>query len=318
MTFVLPCYAGQVATSGVISEPVPRAGGLRSTTSWLSAILLAAIFLLAGLWKLTDPHGAAARLAQARVPESLSLAAALGLGTLETFTGVIVLLPRWRRWGAWLSAFLLAAFMLFIAIHYSELRGAECNCFPWIKRAVGPGFFLGDGLMLAIAFLAAATSRVSSGYRTAAIIFAGVCAFAAVSFTVSAKMQQGTPAPATISAENGQPISLKSGKIFIFFFNPQCMHCLDAGKKLAAFDWGSTRFIGVPTENPQFGNWFMRKAGLQGRGPVSADLDVLRKTFPFGTPPAAVALEDGREKGMLLQFEGPEPAQTLKRLGFVR
>jgi len=141
---------------------------------------------------------------------------------------------------------------------------------------------------------------------------------AAISFSVSAKMQQGTAAPAAISAENGPPISLKSGKILIFFFNPQCMHCLDAGKKLAALDWGSTRFIGVPTENPQFGKWFMGKAGLQGRGPVSPDLDLLRKTFPFGTPPAAVALEDGHEKAMLLQFEGPEPAQTLKRLGFIR
>jgi uncharacterized membrane protein YphA (DoxX/SURF4 family) len=307
-----------VAASGVISEPIPRTRGLRSAASWLSALLLAAVFLLAGLWKLTDPHGAAARLAQARVPESLSVATALGLGTLETFTGLILLLPRWRRWGAWLSALLLAAFMLFIAVHYAELRGAECNCFPWIKRAVGPGFFLGDGIMLAVAFLAAATSRVSSGYRTAALVFAGVCAFAAISFAVTTQFERGTAAPATISAQNGQSISLKSGKIVIFFFNPQCMHCLDAGKKLAALDWGSTRFIGVPTENPRFGDWFMRKAGLQNRGPVSPDLDVLRKTFPFGTPPAAVALEDGREKAMLLQFEGPEPAQTLKRLGFIR
>jgi uncharacterized membrane protein YphA (DoxX/SURF4 family) len=307
-----------VAASGVISEPLPRARGLRSAASWLSAILLAAIFLLAGLWKLTDPHGAAARLAQARVPESLSVAAALGFGTLETFTGLIVLIPRWRRWGAWLSALLLTAFMVFIAVHYGELRGAECNCFPWIKRAVGPGFFLGDGFMLALAVLAAATSRVSSASRGAAVVFACVCAFAAISFAVSAHLEQGTAAPATISSENGRPISLKSGRIFIFFFNPQCMHCLDAGKKLAALDWGSTGFIGVPTENPQFGAWFMRKAGLQDRGPVSPDLDLLRKTFPFGTPPAAVALQDGHEKAVLLQFEGSEPAQTLKRLGFVR
>lgn len=297
---------------------MPRASGVRSAAGWLSAILLSAIFLLAGLWKLTDPHGAAARLAQARVPEALSVATALGLGTIEAFTGLTLLFPRWRRWGAWLSALLLAAFMLFIGVHYTELRGGECNCFPWIKRAVGPGFFLGDGVMLALAFLAAGTSRASSGYRNAAMVFVGVCAFAAISLAITAQIRQGTAAPATISAENGSPISLKSGKVLIFFFNPQCMHCLDAGRKLAALDWGSTRFVGVPTENPRFGAWFMRKAGLQGRGPVSPDLDLLRKTFPFGTPPAAVALEDGHEKAMLLQFEGPQPGQTLKRLGFVR
>jgi uncharacterized membrane protein YphA (DoxX/SURF4 family) len=307
-----------MAQSGVISESVPGAGSLRSAASWFSAILLAAIFLLAGLWKLTDPHGAGVRLAEARVPESLSVAAAIGLGILETFAGLIVLRPRWRRWGAALSGFLLLAFMVFIAMHYRELRGQECNCFPWIKRAVGPGFFLGDGIMLAFAFMAGAASRPSSGYRGAAAVFAGVCLFAVASFGIGAEMHRGTAAPSSISAENGQPISLQSGKILIFFFNPQCMHCLDAGKKLAALDWSGTRFIGVPTENPRFGAWFMGKAGLKGLGPVSPDLDRLRKTFPFSVPPAAVALENGREKAMLLQFEGDEPGRTLKQLGFVR
>ena len=54
----------------------------------------------------------------------------------------------------------------------------------------------------------------------------------------------------------------------------------------------------------------------QLKGVVSTDLDVLRKTFPFGDPPAGVALENGREKAPLTQFEGDEPAATLKRLGF--
>jgi hypothetical protein len=96
------------------------------------------------------------------------------------------------------------------------------------------------------------------------------------------------------------------------------MHCLEAGRKLAALNWGDTRFIGVPTENPQFGSWFMGKAGLVGRGPVSRDLDQLKKIFPFDLPPAGVALEDGREKAMLLQFEDKEPAATLQKIGFAR
>jgi uncharacterized membrane protein YphA (DoxX/SURF4 family) len=308
-----------MAQSGVISESVPRSGTLRASASWFSAILLAAIFLLAGLWKLTDPRGAGVRLAEARVPESLSVAAAVGFGILETFAGLLLLRPRWRRWGAALSGFLLLAFMVFIALHYHELRGQECNCFPWIKRAVGPGFFLGDGIMLALAFIAGAVSRASSGYRGASAVFAGVCLFAVASFGIGAEMHRGTAAPPSISAQNGQTISLQSGKILIFFFNPQCLHCLDAGKKLAALNWtGGTRFIGVPTENPQFGSWFMGKAGLKDLGPVSADLDPLRKTFPFPVPPAAVALENGREKAMLLQFEGNEPVHTLKQLGFIR
>ena len=38
-----------------------------------------------------------------------------------------------------------------IAVHYSELRGVDCSCFPWVKRAVGRAFFAGDGAMMLLA-----------------------------------------------------------------------------------------------------------------------------------------------------------------------
>ena len=113
-----------------------------------AAILISIVFLTAGLWKITDPTGAAARLAQARVPEGLSVPAAVGLGILETFTGVLLFVPRFRRWGSWLGTLLLFTFMVFIAIHYNELRGVDCSCFPWLKRAVNPAFFAEDGQQL--------------------------------------------------------------------------------------------------------------------------------------------------------------------------
>src|ERR1700760_2680313 len=113
---------------------VDRTHGWRSALNIVAAVLIAAVFLVAGLWKLTDPIGAAARLAQAKVPESLSVMAAVGLGALETFTGILLLVPRFRRWGAVIGTLLLAAFMIFIGINYNELRGAECSCFPWVKR----------------------------------------------------------------------------------------------------------------------------------------------------------------------------------------
>ncbi len=62
----------------------------------------------------------------------------------------------------------------------------------------------------------------------------------------------------------------------------------------------------------------MGKAGLSGKGPVSDDLDVLKKVFPFDLPPAGVLLEDGYEKAMLLQFEDSEPKATLERFGFAK
>src|SRR5436190_1606615 len=82
------------------------------------------------------------------------LTSALFLGIVETFAGVLVLVPRFRRWGATLGGLLLVVFMIYIGVNYEALRGAECSCFPWVKRAVGPGFFIGDGVMLGLAALA--------------------------------------------------------------------------------------------------------------------------------------------------------------------
>ena len=122
-------------------------------------------------------------------------------------------------------------------------------------------------------------------------------------------------APATITVD-GKPFSTQQGRVFIFFFDPECVHCLDAGKRMAKLDWGDTKIIGVPTAQPQFARDFLHDTGLKAG--VSNDLALLKKTFPFGDPPAGVALERGREKEALTKFEEPEPAATLRTLGFVR
>jgi uncharacterized membrane protein YphA (DoxX/SURF4 family) len=292
--------------------------GWLTAINWTSAVLMTVVFLVAGLWKITDPIGAAARLAQARVPESLSVFTATTLGTVEVFTGILLLIPAFRKWGSLLGSILMVAFMAFIGYHYKELTGAECSCFPWIKRAVGPGFFIGDGIMLLLAIGAGIGARPAAGVRRALLILAGIGVFTASSYGYALTRHTGVKAPDTLTAQDGRQVSINTGKVFIYFFNPQCLHCLDAGRKLAALNWGDTRFVGVPTENPQFADWFMGKAGLTGKGPVVKDLDTLKKLFPFDLPPAGVALQDGYEKAMLLQFEDEkEPSATLTKLGFV-
>jgi uncharacterized membrane protein YphA (DoxX/SURF4 family) len=275
------------------------------------------VFLVAGIWKASDPVATAVLMSQAKVPQSLSVATAICLAIAETCAGVMLLIPRLRRWGGILATLLMAAFIVYIGIHYNELRGAECSCFPWIKRTVGPLFFVVDGAMLALAIMAGMWARRPAGTRAAIIILGAVSLLTAASYGVNSVRHLGTKAPDTIAGQDGRPIPLGEGKVFIFFFNPQCLHCLEAGRKLAALNWGDTRFVGVPTENPQFGTWFLGKAGLTGKGPISTDLDALKKIFPFDLPPAGVALENGREKAMLLQFEDQEPGATLRKAGFV-
>jgi uncharacterized membrane protein YphA (DoxX/SURF4 family) len=307
-----------IALSGEDFPPLIEQRTWQNWLSWTGAIIMAVVFLAAGLWKVTDPIGAAVKLAQLKVPESLSVLTTTMLGTAEVFTGVLLLVPRFRRWGAISASLLLVAFMVFIGIHYKELVGADCSCFPWLKRAVNPAFFAEDGAMLLLSIMAGFWGRTAAGVRPAALILGAVAVFTLVSYGFAATRHTGTKAPDTVTAQDGHSISLQKGKVFIYFFNPQCLHCLDAGRRLAALNWGDTKFVGVPTENPQFGSWFMGKAGLTDRGPVVKDLDTLRKLFPFDLPPAGVALEDGYEKGMLLQFEDKEPSATLTKLGFVR
>ncbi|HOK47562.1 MAG TPA: hypothetical protein PLK67_16585, partial [Bryobacteraceae bacterium] len=96
--------------------------------------------------------------------------AAIGVGTAETFIAVLLLIPRYRRWGAWLAGLMLVAFMIYIGVLYDRLLGDDCNCFPWIRRVVGPMFFITDGAMLLPAIGAAVWSRRPRRLRTPALV----------------------------------------------------------------------------------------------------------------------------------------------------
>jgi len=289
--------------------------GWKTAVSWISAVLLAVVFLAAGLFKITDTQTAAVLMHQARVPEHLSLAAAVLFGIAETVSGVLILLPRFRRWGAISTGLLLTAFIIYIGINYNALHGQDCSCFPWLKRAVGPAFFAEDGAMLLLAIVAGMWSKAASGLRTAFLILGAVAVFAGVSYGVNAVRETGTKAPDSITV-NGQPYSLKQGKIFVFFFNPECLHCLDAAERMSQYSWGDTKVVAIPTQQPQFGPGFLARTKLNAA--LSNDLEPLKTIFPFVSAPAGVALENGREKASITKFEDQEPGATLKQLGFVK
>jgi len=289
--------------------------GWKTALCWSAAILVSVLFLISGVWKITDVQSAAVRMAQARVPQSLSLAAALGFGIAETFAGVLVLVPRYRRWGAVLSGLLLIAFMAYMAVNYHALLGEDCSCFPWLKRVVGPGFFLGDGAMLLLAILAGVWAKPSAGLRGAVLVLGAVVVFALVSYGADAARRTGTRAPETISVA-GKPYSLARGRVFLFFFNPECMHCYDASKRMSQLQWGDTRVVAVPVEQPQFAGQFLDETGLHAV--VTTDFALLKDVFSYTGYPFGVALEDGREKAPVTKFEDPEPAATLRQLSFAR
>jgi uncharacterized membrane protein YphA (DoxX/SURF4 family) len=289
--------------------------GWKTAASGAAGVLVGILFLIAGVWKLSEPFNAAARLTQALVPANLSLIAACMLGIAETFAGALLFVPRFRRWGAWLASLLLVAFLVYIGYFYNALRGEECNCFPWVKRAVGPGFFIGDFVMLALAVIAGWWARPSTSRRCAALILAVVTVFASVSYGVNARVQASAEAPRFITV-NGQQYPMRLGRVFVYFFDPMCTHCDAAAREMAKMNWSSdVKIIAVPTDAPRFAADFMRETGLKGM--LSYDTDTLRKSFTFTSSPYAVALENGRLKAAFSQFDQKEPEAGLRRLGFI-
>ncbi len=289
----------------------------KNLLGWTSALLLALLFLVAGVWKLTEPYEAASRMIQAKVPAPLGLFTAVSFGIAETFAALLLVIPRFRRWGAILIGLMLIAFMLYIGYFYDALRGEECSCFPWLKRAVGPGFFIGDGIMLLMALAAGRWTRPSEGLRGAFLALGAISVFAMASFGINFQRQNGAKAPDSIMVDGSQ-LSLGSGRVFLYFFDPECSHCLIAGRELAKHKWPSDiALVAIPTVNPQFAKGFLQDTGMEKKFRISTDLEKLKAAFPFTAGPYAVAVEHGHQKQSFLQFEAAEPAATLKKIGFI-
>jgi uncharacterized membrane protein YphA (DoxX/SURF4 family) len=302
--------------SAALSHPTVDTSGWKIWVGHISAIVVALLFLSSGIWKISDPFGWARMVEEFLVPAQFSLALALALGIAETAAGVLILIPSVRRWGAMLASLLLVVFMIYVGFEYSRLVGKDCSCFPLVKRAVNPMFFVEDGGMLLAAIVAGWLARAATGMRLAAIFLAAIVVGSGTSYALAVSHQSGTKAPSSIIVD-GKPYSLQYGRIFLFFYDPNCGHCDAAARTMSKFHWrDDVTVIGIPTQAPRFAAAFLHDTGLKAL--TSLELDKLKQTFPFGDPPYGVALDNGHELGPVRHYEGSEPEETLKKLGFVQ
>ncbi len=281
------------------------------------AVLLAILFFVSGAWKLTDPFAWSQALAEFRVPGPLTLPGTLALGVGEMLGAVLILVPRFRRWGAWLIGLLLVVFLVYIGANYSALVGKDCTCFPLVKRAVGPAFFFEDGGMFLMAVVAGMWARNSENLRAALVILGAVVVFAGASFGVNSARESGLKAPPSITVD-GKPFSLQQGNTFLFFYDPTCTHCEAAARKMAKLNWKETSVVAIPIDTPQFAASFLHDTGLKAG--TSNDLALLEKTFKFTTAPYGVALVRGHQKATVdvgtFETDG-QPSALLHGLGFI-
>ena len=299
------------------NPPFFEAANWKRTIAAACGILLGLVFLVSGGWKLLSPLTAGELLEQARVPAGLGVLGAAALGVLEVLAAFLLFVPRFRRWGGLLGSGLMIFFIGWMGYYYPVLAGRECSCFPLIKRTVGPGFFLGDGVMLLFGIAAFAWSPRVRAWKIPVIAFAALVIAAAISVFANASKQQSAQVPVPIVVD-GKPQNLAVGRVFLFFYDPSCMHCDAASKFMSTLNWGDTRVVAIPTINPQWAASFLHDTKLKAG--TSLELAKLKQAFPFIDPPFGVALDDGRVKETFgqAQFNEPSPAPELKKLGFVK
>jgi uncharacterized membrane protein YphA (DoxX/SURF4 family) len=284
--------------------------------SHVAALAIAILFVTTGVWKATDPFRWAQFAEQLLVPAQLSMALTLCLAISETLAGLLILIPRFRKWGALLASALLVVFIIYVGARYSVLAGKDCSCFPWLKRTVSPAFFVEDAAMLGVALLAGWWSRPAFNFARALAIAALVAVFTGGSYGYALSRQTGAKAPDPITVD-GKAFSMAHGKYFVFFFDPECSHCNAAAKTMSKYTWKSdVQIVGVPTRVKQWAEAFMKDNAL--KGVITPDLDKLKAAFPFGDPPYGVFVENGRQQGSVSRYEeGNEPAESLRKLGLI-
>ena len=289
--------------------------GWKTVVGHFGAAVVGLLFLAAGLFKMTQPFPVQTMFEQLLVPTWGSLPLVISLGIVETLGAILIFIPKYRRWGAWLTGLLLVVFMGYIGIRYNALVGRDCSCFPWLKRAVNAAFFFEDGAMLLAAVVAGWFSRKPAGLRFPVMTLAAVSVLVGGAFAYNVVHQSGIQVPPTITVD-GKPFNLREGNVFLFFYDPHCSHCEEAAQHMSTYRWNKdVTIIGLPTDDSPAAPGFLQYTKLAAL--TSLDTDLLRKLFVFTSPPYGVALERGKVKSILTHFDAPEPLPSLQQAGFV-
>lgn len=306
-----------MAETDISEQPVNVAGWQR-TAAAVGAILLGIIFLVSGAWKVLDPFKTGELLEQAKVPAGFGRLGASTLGSIELLAAFLLFYPKLRRLGGLLGSGLMVFFLGWVGYYYSALAGKECSCFPIIKRTIGPGFFISDGVMLLFGLAALVWSAKVVSLKLPAMALGAIAVLAAGSFGFNSWRHSNVQVPTPVIVD-GKPQNLAEGKVFVFFYDPSCMHCDAAAKFMKTLNWGDTKIVSIPTVNPQWAESFLHDTGFK-QASTSLELDKMKKAFPFVDPPYGVALVDGQVKETFTQaqFNAPLPGPDLKKMGFVQ
>ncbi len=97
---------------------------------WLARLILAAIFIYAGVIKIVDPRGFASNIDNYQMlPYIMVALVAIILPWIEVLAGLALLLGKWMRGSAMLLMILNAVFIIAIASALARGLDIDCGCF---------------------------------------------------------------------------------------------------------------------------------------------------------------------------------------------
>jgi len=122
--------------------------------SWILVVLLAALFLYAGISKIPDPVAFARDIEAYRLlPGQASLAVALWLPWLEVLAALALVWPAWRAAGRQLLLLLLTVFQILLLVTWFRGLDIECGCFGGGGSSVPLALLRNLGLMFLLGLL---------------------------------------------------------------------------------------------------------------------------------------------------------------------
>src|SRR5215217_1391286 len=118
----------------------------------LARLLLASVFLVAGVAKLADREGSRRALADFGVPTPLATPLGVLLPLIELAVAIALLLPSTALWGALGALALLLGFVAAIGVNLVRGRKPECHCFGQLRSApAGWKTLVRNGALAAVA-----------------------------------------------------------------------------------------------------------------------------------------------------------------------
>lgn len=266
----------------------------------LAALLLAAVFGVAGVGKLLDLPGSRKAVEAFGVPAVLARPFGVLLPVLELGAAVLLVVPATLRVGALAGALLLAAFCAAISWNVARGRTPDCHCFGQLHSApAGAPTLARNAALLTIAAYAASAGDLRWTIGAAAASALLVVGIGLRARDVDESLALSTPAPFfDLPSLDGGSVSLDELRgfgrpVLLIFSAADCGPCVALAPDVARWqrELAGEVTIAVLERNSRFDgpDEHGRKNVL-----IDRDLGVSSAYGAHGTPSAVLVSADGQ------------------------